>query len=74
VAEHTNSLTGNAYTLQRFRLHKGRRLEPGEVSNSGAYAIMDSRRDYTLRIALDHQIAQLLCDWNWRYLQEVYIS
>jgi len=50
---------------------KGRRLSPEDTSATGLYAIIDARKDYTLRVALDRRIAHTLCDWQWRYLEEV---
>lgn len=73
VAEHINNSLNNQYTLQRFKLTKGRRLSPGETCN-GLYGIIDRRKDFILRIALDQRIAETLCDWDWRYLQELFIT
>lgn len=74
VLEHINANCGNEYTLQRFRIFKGKRLAPNEVSASGLYGIIDSRRDYTLRISLCRESANIMCDFHWRYLQEVWIE
>jgi len=74
VDDHINALSKEKYEIKRFRLHKGRRLGPDDISESGLYGIVDSRRDFTLRIACDREIALILCDFEWRYLQEVFLT
>lgn len=73
LAEHINSNLNNQYTLRRYKLVKGRRLSAEDTSSTGLYSIVDARKDYTLRVALDRRVAHMLCDWNWRYLQEVHL-
>ena len=60
LAEHIQRHAPIPLTLTRRRFITDARLAPGERSKSGAYAIIDTRKHKTLRIALDVQIADLL--------------
>jgi len=61
------------YTLARFRIIRGRRLSPNEITPNGLYGI-SSHKDFLLRIAMDQRIAEFLCDWKWRYLCEIHLE
>lgn len=74
VAEHVNALVGDEYTLQRFRIHRGRVLRPGEESQSGLYGIEAVRKEYMLRVSLCRETANLLCDFDSRRLVEVFLT
>lgn len=60
--------------VTRFRYHIGKDLEPGESSPSGLYALLDADSNLALRISLDHEIAKIHCDWQYRKLASAYIS
>lgn len=61
------------YELERFEFKVGKKLELGEVSKSGLYAIVAKNGDLTLRISLIKEIAELQYDENSRYLAEAWI-
>lgn len=67
------SLLGEGYEVRRIKFSLGKRLKPEETSASGLYAIVSSKRDFTLRITLFKEAAQLFCDWDSRYLAECWI-
>lgn len=56
----------------KFRL--GRELQPGEASSTGIYAIVKAKNNWTLRISLQKDIANYLCDFNSRKLRECIIT
>ncbi len=64
---------GPGHSVRRITFNIGKRLEPNETSSNGLYAIMSSKRDFTLRITLFKEAAQLFCDWDSRYIAECYI-
>lgn len=41
---------------------------------TGLYAIVSRNRDFVLRISLSRETALLLCDFKFRYLQEVRLN
>lgn len=59
--------------MERFEFKVGKKLELGEVSKSGLYAIVAKNGDLTLRISLIKEIAELQYDENSRYLAEAWI-
>lgn len=52
----------------------GCNLQPGQKSESGLYAIMDSRKNQILRIQIDPNIAELLTQCGSRYLAVVWLN
>lgn len=63
------------YQIKRITLKLGKELAKGEPSESGAYAIVDSRKGKILRVALQQQIAELLAaDYSTRKVQEAYCT
>ena len=70
LLKHIASLTGESYTLARFRIVRGRQLNPNETSTTGLYGI-ETHKGFMLRIAMTPEVANFLCDWKWRKLCEV---
>lgn len=67
--------SGLPYGIERITLTKGKELEKGEASASGAYAIMDRRKEKILRVALRQEIAELLAaDYSSRKVMEAFIT
>lgn len=58
--------------VRTYRYRLGKKLSKGEKSR-GLYAIMSTRKDIVLRIALLQEQAELYCDYDSRYLQEVFL-
>jgi hypothetical protein len=52
----------------------GEALEQGQRSSTGAYALIDSKKNKLLRVSLDMRVADLLCDWKSRRLAEASIE
>jgi hypothetical protein len=73
LLEHMNASLGNQYEIKRFKIIRGRILKQGESSSSGLYAIISTRKDKILRIAMNQAHAEFLCDFKSRQLQEVTI-
>lgn len=59
--------------MKKFQFKVGKRLERGETSSSGLYALISNKGDVVLRISLIKEIAQLHLDENSRYLAEAWI-
>lgn len=62
------------YDLVRFRYKVGHKLNYKEKSPNNVYAIMSSKNDKVLRISLIKEFAEELCDYEYRYLSEVYLE
>lgn len=62
------------YELRQLPFKIGKKLEKGETSKSGLYALMSKKGDYALRIGLIKGIAELHCDDNSRYLAEAWLT
>jgi hypothetical protein len=62
------------YEYRQFSFKIGRRLEKGEESKSGLYALMSKKGDYALRISLIKGISELHCDDDSRYLAEAWLT
>ena len=74
LAEHILGHLGPDYSIKKVKFRLGRRLTSGEVSGSGLYAIVSSKNDWVLRISAIHEVAHLLCDWDYRYLAECWLE
>lgn len=61
------------YQVKRFNFKIGKKLEHGEKSTSGLYAIVSAKGGYALRISLIKEIAEMLCDNDTRYLAEAWM-
>lgn len=61
------------YEVKQFNFVVGRKLEKGETSKSGLYGLMSKKGDYALRIGLIKEISEMQCDYDSRYLSEVWI-
>lgn len=73
LAEHMVKTLGPEFSVQRITFKLGKKLKPNQTSASGLYAIVSSKRDFTLRISLFKEAAQLFCDFDSRYLAECWI-
>jgi hypothetical protein len=74
LAEHLQRWCGpEGLQLRRRTFRVGRELRPGEVSRSGAYALVDRRKGKTLRIALDREVAALLASES-REIRECWLA
>lgn len=62
------------YELRQLPFKIGKRLEKGEASKSGLYALMSKKGDYALRIGLIKGISELHCDDDSRYLAEAWLT
>jgi len=71
LAEYISSLIGPC-EINRRTFMVGRRLEHSETSRSGLYAIVDCRKNMTLRITMFLEIATLLRA-DSRYIAEAWI-
>ena len=67
------NILGPEYSVKRISFKLGNKLKPGQKSASGLYAIVTKKRDFTLRISLFQEAAELFCDWDSRYLAECWI-
>ena len=65
---------GKPYQIMRLRWEIGRRIAPGELSTTGAYAIISSRNNHLLRASLCPNTAHLLGDGEDRYVAEMALS
>jgi hypothetical protein len=73
LAEHIVAALGDdTFTLRRLSFRIGRRLELGDLSRSGAYAVVDVRKGATLRVSLDRDVAELMRS-DSRYLAEAWV-
>lgn len=61
------------YETRQFAFKIGRKLEKGETSKSGLYALMSKKGDYALRMTLIKGIAELHSDDDSRYLAEAWL-
>jgi hypothetical protein len=59
--------------LNRREFLVGRRLAPGELSKSGAYAVLDARKGKILRITLFAQAAEIFRD-EYRNIAEAWLA
>ena len=68
------STLDTGYSVKRCTFQLGRKLLPGDISRSGLYALVSAKSDITLRISLQREIAELLCDNDSRYLAECWVE
>lgn len=61
------------YNVRQVNFKIGRRLEKGEKSKSGLYALMSKKGDFALRISLIQGISELHSDDSSRYLAEAWL-
>jgi hypothetical protein len=61
------------YRVTRYRYHLGKVLQSGETSR-GLYAIMSSKNNIVLRIAMTKELAEMLTCDDSRYIQEVFLE
>lgn len=61
VAEHIARIHSKPLCVVRLQLRLGRRLAPGEVSRTGLYAIVSTRKSTILRVTLFQALAE-----GWR--------
>lgn len=67
------STLGPEYQVKRITFRLGKRLEQGEASSNGLYALVKEKSNWTLRVCLFKELAEDLCDWKSRYLAECFI-
>ena len=72
VLEHIGSrYLGKPYQIMKLQWGIGKKLSPGELSSTGAYAIISSRNNHLLRASLCPNTAHLLGDGSDRYTAEL---
>lgn len=75
LAQHIQRSSPEPFEIQRVTFRTGKRLQHGEDSRSGLYAIMSTRKpDLALRITLFKDAAQLMTPDHWREIRECWIS
>lgn len=75
VLEHVGDrYLGKPYQILRLRYTVGRRLKPGEISQTGAYAILSGRNNAILRVSLCPITAHTLADGTDRFAAEVQLT
>jgi hypothetical protein len=57
------------YSLQRFKVRKGRKLQTGEVSETGVYLVV-SKKGVILRAGLNREVVELYRDES----REIYVG
>lgn len=62
-----------SYIAKPFRFIRGKQLARGEISNSGLYAIVSTKKDLVLRITLYHNSANLMTEDESRHMEEIYL-
>jgi hypothetical protein len=72
ILRNMKNLKGEEYEMKELTFIIGKRLQRGEQSSSGLYALMT--KDYCLRISLDSKIAELHAQDDSRYLAEAWIG
>jgi hypothetical protein len=55
-------------------LKLGEIIPRGKRARTGLYAILDTRRDKILRVALSQEVAEILCDYQSRYVREAFLA
>lgn len=60
--------------LRRFSYRIGRPLKIGEKSSSGLYALLDTKKQLCLRIALDSRISEMHAQDPSRSLAEAWLT
>ena len=59
-----------SYQIKKVELKTGRRLAPGEKSLTGLYGLVSNSKGRLLRVALNPEVAEALCDENTRHIVE----
>jgi hypothetical protein len=73
VAQRIAVLSGPGFEAKPIEFKLGRELAPGERSRNGLYALLARKRDQVLRISMIQEAADLLCDYESRYIRECYV-
>lgn len=74
LADHAIQSSGQPFEAKRIRLQLGSELDRGDVSSSGAYAIVDRRKGRILRVALNQKVAEILAaDYKFRKVVEAFV-
>lgn len=75
VLEHVGSrFLGKPYQIMKLRWEIGRRLDPGELSQTGAYALISARNNHLLRVSLCPNAAYFMGDGEDRFVAEIALS
>ena len=61
------------YIAKPFRFIRGKVLAPGDISKSGLYAIIGTKKDLVLRATLFSSGAQLLAEDESRHIEELFL-
>ncbi|WNM70122.1 hypothetical protein [Myxococcus phage Mx1] len=73
LAEYMIQKLEPGYELARLTFTTGRRLEPGEESQTGLYALVSVQKDWPLRITHFRDWAAEMVDPDWRYIAECHV-
>lgn len=73
VASRCAELSGAGYKIQKVNLKLGAELAPGQASCNGLYALVSRRKEKLLRVSLIRDAAELMCDYDSRYLRECFV-
>lgn len=60
--------------VKRFRIKRGRQLQPGEVAGSGVYLVCTSKCGSPLRAQLDPGFAAAYYDPDYRHIYEAHLD
>lgn len=72
LADHIVAKYHPEMEVVKMRFVRGSKLSPGEESRA-AYAIVGTRKDVVLRIALRREVAEMYYDGEHRHLEEVFL-
>jgi len=61
------------YKVRPYRFVRGNKLDLGEKSKSGLYAIIGTNKDLVLRVTMFREGAELLSGDNSRHVEEIYL-
>lgn len=73
VSEHICTFLDNDYKIKKVTLKLGKILIRGKISQSKAYAIVSRKNNKILRVTLYKEMAELLCDYDSRYVAECWL-
>jgi hypothetical protein len=75
LAEHTlKCIEDPLLSLARVTLKIGNEIGPDQDSPTGIYALVDRQRGNPLRVTMDKEQANLICDFTSRHLAVAFIS
>lgn len=75
LAEHIVDKVGDEYEVRRFGFELRDRLEKGETSKNGLYALVSAlKKDLVLRIGLIKETSEMMACDDSRYLANISLS